>query len=289
MGAGVFLLAFLILSNVQVKRRPLPSLEEGSNLLKEQALKKRKNLFNADAISSRLGFIARPFLRIAYLRRLKDEADVLRINLNLPMLIISKLLLAVVLGIFSFILLSPTYAIVGLVIGFFAPDFVFTNKIRGKKEAIARIFPETIDLLDMCISAGADFLSAINWVIQKSTPNPFMEQLGVVLSEVKVGKPRVEALKDMARKLKIPEVSSFVRTVILAERMGTSIEDAFRNLSEDTRGMRFQAGERYAIKASLKILFPLLFCILPTIMIVVAGPILIKFMQGDMIPKGAGF
>jgi tight adherence protein C len=66
--------------------------------------------------------------------------------------------------------------------------------------------------------------------------------------------------------------------------MGTSIEEAFRNLSEDTRDKRFQSGERYAIKASLKILFPLIFCILPAILIVVAGPIIIKFSTGGLIP-----
>jgi tight adherence protein C len=71
--------------------------------------------------------------------------------------------------------------------------------------------------------------------------------------------------------------------------MGTSIVETFNNLSEDTRLQRFQFGERYAIRASLKILFPLLFCILPAILIIVAGPILIKFTSGELIPQGAGF
>jgi tight adherence protein C len=89
----------------------------------------------------------------------------------------------------------------------------------------------------------------------------------------------------MAKRLQIPDISSFVRTVIQSERMGTSVAEAFRNLSEDTRNSRFQTGERYAIKASLKILFPLLFCILPVILIVVAGPIIIKFTQGELFPQ----
>lgn len=135
----------------------------------------------------------------------------------------------------------------------------------------------------MCINAGADLISAIKWIIEKSSSNPFVEQLGVVISEVQVGKPRAEALRDMAKKLQLSDISSFVRVIVQAERMGTPVEEAFENLSDDTRDRRFQNGERYAIKASLKILFPLVFCILPAIMIIVAGPIIIKFSQGDML------
>lgn len=248
--------------------------------------------FNKDSFSTLsrpLSFITAPFYNLEYIKRLQQEAEILRIPIDINMLIIFKIILGIVFGIITFKFVSPVMGILGLVVGFFVPDYMFYSKVKAKKEAIVRIFPETIDLLDMCISAGADFLSAIRWVIEKSTYNPFIEQLGFVLNEVKVGKPRTEALKDMAKRLRIAEVSTFVRTVILAERMGTSIEEAFRNLSEDTRNMRFQAGERYAIKASLKILFPLLFCILPTILIVVAGPIIIKFTQGEMIPGGVGF
>ena len=156
------------------------------------------------------------------------------------------------------------------------------GKVKNKKEHIVRCFPETVDLLHMCINSGADFISAVKWITEKSYNNPFIEQLGVVLSEVQVGKPRAESLRDMAKRLCLPDVSSFVRVIVQAERMGTPVEDAFENLSADTRDRRFQNGERYAIKASLKILFPLVFCILPAIMIIVAGPIIIKFSQGDM-------
>ncbi len=245
--------------------------------------------YSFSALLRPLAFVTTPFYNWAYIKKLQRDAETLRVPVDINVLIVSKIILGLIAGALTLRFVSPAFTIIGLIVGFFAPDYFFFNKIKAKKEAIVRIFPETIDLLDMCISAGADFLSAIRWVIDKSNYNPFVEQLGVVLNEVKVGKPRTEALKDMAKRLQIAEVSTFVRTVILAERMGTSIEEAFKNLSEDTRNMRFQAGERYAIKASLKILFPLLFCILPTILIVVAGPIIIKFSQGDMLPGGMGF
>lgn len=229
-----------------------------------------------------------PFSKLAYLRKLQDQAEILHIPLNVITLIIIKFVTAISLAVLGANIFGSFYGLVGLAAGFFFPDMLMMRKITAKKTAIMKTLPETVDLLDMCISAGQDFLSAIKWLIDKIDPNPFIEQLGVVLSEVQVGKTRAESLKDMGRRLNIPDVSSFVRTIVQAERMGTSIEEAFRNLSEDTRDRRFQMGERYAIKASLYILFPLLFCILPAIMIIVAGPILVSFMQGDLVPGGAG-
>jgi tight adherence protein C len=83
----------------------------------------------------------------------------------------------------------------------------------------------------------------------------------------------------MARRVDIPDVTSFVRTLIQADRMGTPVEEAFRILSEDSRMRRFHRGERQAVKAPLKMLIPLIFCILPVILIIVAGPILIRFIK----------
>jgi len=233
----------------------------------------------------------RPLSRLPYLKNLELQAETLMIKLDIQALVLIKVVLGIVLGFLVFAFFSSgAYGLFAGILGFFIPDFIFLSKIRAKKEAIVRLFPETIDLIDLCIGAGLDFPSSVRWVIDKSEPNPFIEQLSIVLNEIQVGKNRVDALKDMAKRLKLTDISSFVRTVVQSERMGTSVEAGFRNLSEDTRLTRFQEGERYAIKASLKILFPLLFCILPVILIVVAGPIIIKFTQGELFPSaGAGF
>lgn len=233
----------------------------------------------------------RPISDLPYIKRLQAQADTLKIFLDVELLVLAKALLGVVSGILVYVVFKElSYGFLAVLIGFFTPDFIFVSKMRAKKEEIVRVFPETIDLIDLCIGAGLDFPSSIKWVIDKSDPNPFIEQLAIVLREIQVGRNRTEALKDMAKRLQITDIGSFVRTVVQSERMGTSVEEGFRNLSEDTRNSRFQQGERFAIKASLKILFPLLFCILPVILIVVAGPIIIKFTQGELIPKaGAGF
>jgi len=264
-----------------------PKLEQEvvrSNLyLKEPAV-----LFSFKILKP-LYFLVRPFTGLKYFDRLRLQTEVLLMRVDIEGLVLMKIFFLALFGVLTFKFLSPAYAILGALIGCFLPDVVIWRKVNSKKDNIVRIFPESVDLLDMCINAGTDFVSAVRWLIDKSDYNAFIQQLGIVLSEIQVGKPRSEALKAMAKRLQIPEVSSFVRMITQAERMGTSIEEAFNNLSEDTRAMRFQMGERYAIKASLKILFPLIFCILPAIIIVVAGPIILKFSSGELIPKGSGF
>ncbi|MBD3246939.1 MAG: type II secretion system F family protein [Candidatus Omnitrophica bacterium] len=164
-------------------------------------------------------------------------------------------------------------------VGFILPDVMLNNRVKKRKYEIVRVLPETIDLLGLCVGAGLDFMAAVRWVVDKVKINPMIEELIVVLKEINVGKPRVEALRDMSHRLDIPDVTSFVRTLVQADRMGTPVEEAFRILSEDTRMRRFHRGERQAMKAPMKMLIPLIFCILPVILIIVAGPILIRFVK----------
>ena len=172
-----------------------------------------------------------------------------------------------------FLVLAATY---------FIPDLYLNSRLRKRKAQIVRVLPETIDLLGLCIEAGLDFVSSVRWVIDKTPSTPMLEELGFVLEEIKWGKPRIQALKDMSRRLDIPEISSFVQTIIQAERMGAPVAEAFTILSEDARAQRFHRGERIALQAPIKILFPLIFFIMPVIGIIIGGPILLQFMQGGI-------
>ena len=104
-----------------------------------------------------------------------------------------------------------------------------------------------------------------------------------MLHEVKVGKPRREALKDLSRRINSPDVTAFARTLIQADRMGTPIAEALAILSEDTRERFFRRAERSALQAPIKMLIPLIFCILPVVGVIVGGPIAIQFMQGNLL------
>jgi tight adherence protein C len=174
------------------------------------------------------------------------------------------------------------YILIGAAFGYIAPDIWLNKKITARKNAIARVLPETVDLLGLCVEAGLDFTSSVKWVLDKVRLNPMMEELAFVLEEIKWGKPRTQALKDMGKRLDISEISSFVQTLVQAERMGTPVSEAFLILSEDTRMQRFHRGERIAMQAPIKILIPLIFCILPVIGIVVGGPILLQFMTNKL-------
>jgi len=202
-----------------------------------------------------------------------------------------RLMLMALGGWITYVILNkfdPLFFIIGVLGGFMLPEFWLKNKISQRKEMIASILPETVDLLGLCVEAGLDFTAAINWLVEKNLyPNPLIEELALVLEEIKWGKPRIQALKDMAKRLNIPEVSSFVQTLIQAERMGTPVSEVFMIISEDTRLMRFRRGERLALRAPIKILIPLIFFILPVIGIIIGGPIFLRFTQEKLfsLPK----
>jgi tight adherence protein C len=177
----------------------------------------------------------------------------------------------------------PIALTASMLMGYMIPEFWVNKKIAARKQVIVQLLPETVDLLGLCVEAGLDFTTSVKWVIEKVPVNALLEELQFVLEEIKWGKPRSQALKDMSKRLNIPEISSFTHTLIQAERMGVPVVEAFTILSEDTRLQRFHRGERFAMQAPIKILLPLIFCILPVIGIVVGGPILLQFMQGGML------
>ncbi|MFA5092506.1 MAG: type II secretion system F family protein [Candidatus Omnitrophota bacterium] len=214
---------------------------------------------------------------------IKNSLDNAHISLSPVAFFNIKILLCILLTVVPGLVMGkaePPLIIIGLGIGYFGPDFYLKRKISERKYLIARGLPETVDLLSLCIEAGLDFISAARWVIDKTPRTPMTEELAFVLEEVKWGKSRVQALKDMARRINVSEMSSFVQTIIQAERMGTPVAEAFAILSEDARAQRFHRGERIALQAPIKILLPLIFFIMPVIGIVIGGPILLQFMSG---------
>ncbi|MGE5197100.1 MAG: type II secretion system F family protein [Deltaproteobacteria bacterium] len=164
-------------------------------------------------------------------------------------------------------------------LGFAVPQIWLGLQTKQRNKAILRALPDAIDLIALCVNAGLDFGLAVNWVIEKSEPNPLIEEFSLFLFEIKMGKSRRQALKDMAKRLNLPEVNSLSRALGQAERLGTPIESALNILSDEIREYRFRRGERQALLAPLKMLIPLIFFIMPVVGIIVGGPILLQFMQ----------
>lgn len=172
-------------------------------------------------------------------------------------------------------------------LGFFAPDAWLRSRTNRLRKAMLRLLPEVIDLLSLCVGAGLDFVGALNKVVQLKPfqREPLVQELAIALQEVKLGKRRIEALRAMARRVNLPEFSSFVRTFVQVDRMGTPIAEAFAIHAEDVRLQRFTRAERVALRAPIKILFPLIFCIMPCVAIIVGAPIFIQFMQQNPFGK----
>lgn len=165
------------------------------------------------------------------------------------------------------------------VAGFFIPSLWLGSRIQNRRLSISRDLPELVDLLSLCVDAGLDFMDSLNRVTREFRPCPTTEELNLVIQEVRVGKRRRDALRGFSSRLQVPEASSFSRTLIQADRMGTGITEALRILSEDMRIQRYHWAERFAQQAPLKMLLPLLFS-LASALIIVAGPILIQFLNG---------
>ncbi|MCF7917001.1 MAG: type II secretion system F family protein [Candidatus Omnitrophica bacterium] len=195
-----------------------------------------------------------------------------------------KIILAVIFPFLLFFLDVTTesiFLIVSGLFGFILPDMILGSKIKKRKAAIVKVLPETVDLLSLCVGAGLDFLSATRWIINKVKPNPMIDELQEMIDEINLGKSRLEALRDMSKRLGIPEITSFVRVLRQAEKIGSPVEEAFAIISEDNRRTRRNRGERQALKAPLKMLIPLLLIML-VLLIIVGGPILIHFLKGGI-------
>ncbi|MEW6008972.1 MAG: type II secretion system F family protein [Candidatus Omnitrophota bacterium] len=171
------------------------------------------------------------------------------------------------------------WMIILAIVGFFLPDIWLRNRIAKRKRHIIKALPETVDILSLCVSAGLDFMLAVRWLIDKSEPNPLVEELSTVMYEIKMGRSRRDALREMGKRLDLADVNTFVRTLVQADRMGTPVSEALAILSDDARNVRFRRGERLARTAPLKLLIPLIFFILPSILLVVGGPIALQFLR----------
>ncbi len=174
--------------------------------------------------------------------------------------------------------LNVGWLILWLVAGFLVPYVWLLNRIGNRRMSISRDLPEVVDLLNLCIDAGIDFMNALTRVVREFRPCPTTEELGIVIQEVRVGKRRRDALRAFSVRVQTAEASSFSRTLIQADRMGTGIAEALQILSEDMRIQRYHWADRFAQQAPLKMLIPLI-CSLAAALIIVAGPILIQFLQ----------
>lgn len=171
--------------------------------------------------------------------------------------------------------------VVGL-IGLFYPIIWVNDQVNKRHLAISRALPFNLDLLTLSVEAGLDFTAALAKVVDKGKPGPLREELALVLKQLKMGKTREEALKSMIARVDLPALSQFVTALIQADKMGTSLGKVLRIQSTQLRIERTQRAEKLANEAPVKMLFPLIACIFPTVFMVLFGPIVFAFMYGNV-------
>jgi tight adherence protein C len=167
---------------------------------------------------------------------------------------------------------------VGAVIGFLGPVFWLGRKIKRRQKNVLKILPDAIDLMTISVEAGLAFDGAMQRVADK-WDNELSKEFGRAISEMRVGKSKRDALREVVARTAVPDLSTFVASIIQADQLGVSIAKVLRIQSEQMRVRRRQRAEEQAHKAPILMMLPMVFLIFPATYIVILGPSVPKIMQ----------
>jgi tight adherence protein C len=198
-----------------------------------------------------------------------------------------KILVAIAFALLFFLLFSliagPAgglfFGLIGLPIGFMAPEFWLGRRIRSRGWQMVLELPDALDLLTISVEAGLGFDAALAKVVEKMD-GPLSNEFRQALAEVRMGRTRREALRDVANRADAQPISNFIGAIIQAEQLGVPIAKVLQIQSQQLRIERRQRAEEAAAKAPVKMLFPMVGCIFPTIFIVILGPAVVTVMGG---------
>jgi tight adherence protein C len=171
------------------------------------------------------------------------------------------------------------FLLVGGAVGYIAPEFWLGRKMRARSESMVLLLPDVLDLLTISVEAGLGFDAALAKVVEKME-GPLVDEFSQALAEVRMGRPRREALRDLATRADAQPVSNFIGAIVQAEQLGVPIAKVLQIQSNQLRIERRQRAEEAAAKAPVKMLFPMVGCIFPTIFIVILGPAVVTVMGG---------
>jgi tight adherence protein C len=178
---------------------------------------------------------------------------------------------------FSVMGLTATWAGFGL----FMPSFILSRMITKRQHRIRRALPDGLDLMVVCVEAGLGLNAALNRVGQEMdlVEPALAHELAITNREIRAGKPREDALRGLGDRTGVEDLKSLVAMLVQTDRFGTSIAESLRVFADSMRIKRRQRAEEQVAKASVKLIFPLLFFIFPALLIVLMGPALIKIYE----------
>ena len=168
------------------------------------------------------------------------------------------------------IVVALLFTLFGAALGYMAPEFWLGRKMRARSMAMTLQLPDALDLLTISVEAGLGFDAALAKVVEKME-GPLVDEFRQALAEVRMGRTRREALRDVANRADAQPVSNFIGAIVQAEQLGVPIAKVLQIQSNQLRIERRQRAEEAAAKAPVKMLFPMVGCIFPTIFIVILG------------------
>ncbi|HTR43682.1 MAG TPA: type II secretion system F family protein [Pseudomonadales bacterium] len=164
-------------------------------------------------------------------------------------------------------------------LGFVFPVMNLGEKIKKRQKSIMLQLPNSLDLLTISVEAGLDFMSAMRRVVEKHPEGPLREELERFFKQTELGRPRREALREMANRVQLQDLTAVVSALIQADRLGVSIGPILNTQSEMLRIRRGQRAEKAAGEAPVKMMAPLIICILPSVFIMILAPVIIQMLQ----------
>jgi len=196
-------------------------------------------------------------------------------NLITPLLLIALTLAA--LGVHG----GWVVAIFTGAIGYLLPGIIVSRQIERRKTLISNGLPDALDLLIVCVEAGSGLDQALVKASDELaiTHPALAEELRMITTEVRAGKPRLDAFKNFAERTKVDDVRSLVALLVQTDRFGTSIAQALRTHAETSRTKRRQRAEERAAKVGVKLVFPLVLFLFPALYVVILGPAVIQFLR----------
>jgi tight adherence protein C len=192
---------------------------------------------------------------------------VLGVGVGLLMLLVGKVQLALVFG------------IAGAGLGYMVPEFWLGSRARKRSWSMVLQLPDALDLLTISVEAGLGFDAALAKVVEKME-GPLVNEFRQALAEIRMGRTRRDALRDVVARADAQPISNFIGAIVQAEQLGVPIAKVLQIQSQQLRIERRQRAEEMAAKAPVKMLFPMVGCIFPTIFIVILGPAIISVMSG---------
>lgn len=219
--------------------------------------------YNVEALTQRLETAGRPY------------------GLNVLNFLGLKFIAAVIGGVLGFLifkvllqqpaLISTLFLLICLIIGFYIPNFWLSGVIRNRKRTIVRALPDALDMIVVCTEAGQSFDQALRRV-GEYWRNALTDEFARILTEVRFGRTRREALMSAAQRIQLTEMSNLIAAVIQADELGVSIGKVLRVQADQLRTIRRQRAEELAHQAAIKLLFPLVFLVFPSMLAVLLGP-----------------